>query len=337
MKPLIGITMGDPKGIGPETIARAWQGLTDAERGQFRIYGDRAAFDAAATLCGSGFDPKELVICSSTGSAMGALSDAEAARMALSAINAAIEDARAGRIAAVVTAPVNKRRLQSVEAGFLGHTEYLARATRSRDAVMMFASEGRVLLDAESGLERQLCISMTTTHLPISDVPKAVTRERVLATIRRTHEALERHFALPEGRIAVLALNPHAGEGGTLGDEEERAIAPAVARAQEEGINCVGPLPADGVFTRLSDFDYDALVAMYHDQGMLPVKLLCQGRCVNLTLGLPFIRTSPGHGTAEKIAWLGKADAQGMQSAMQLTRRLVGWTIEDNNGLKAKG
>ncbi|MFA5812116.1 MAG: 4-hydroxythreonine-4-phosphate dehydrogenase PdxA, partial [bacterium] len=267
---------------------------------------------------------------SSSGHA-GNVSDAEAARMALSAINAAVDDIKAGKISALITAPVNKQRIQSAHHGFRGHTEYLARLARVNDAVMMFFSEGPVSLNPETGLQKQLCVSLVTTHIPLKSVPKAITRERLLLTIRRTHEALERHFACPEPRIAVLSLNPHAGEGGSIGREEETVIKPALLAAQKGGINCVGPLPADGLFGRLADFDYDAVVAMYHDQGILPIKLLCQGKCVNITLGLPYIRTSPGHGTAEDVAWLGQADAENMLSTIRLTRRLVGWTIDNGD------
>ena len=127
-----------------------------------------------------------------------------------------------------------------------------------------------------------------------------------------------------------MALNPHAGELGSIGHEEARVIAPAIAVAQKEGINCVGPLPADSIFRKMKDFDFDAIVAMYHDQGLIPVKLICQGQCINMTLGLPYMRTSPSHGTAEDLAWLGQADHANMLVAMRKTRELVGWTVDGN-------
>jgi 4-hydroxythreonine-4-phosphate dehydrogenase len=329
MKQIIGITMGDPKGIGPEIVAKSWSFLGE-EREQYRIYGDRATLDAAAALVGTSFDAKQVVITSSTASAIGSIADPEASRIALSAINAAVEDVRAGKIAAIVTAPVNKHRMRSMHPAFTGHTEYLAKAAGTSDPVMMFFSESGICMDADTGLAKQLCISLVTTHLPISDVPKAITRERLLTTIERTHQALDAYFACPFARIAVMSLNPHAGENGTLGHEEEEIIKPAILAAEKRGISCSGPVAADSLFTHLADFDYDAVIAMYHDQGLLPAKLLSQGRCVNLTLGLPYIRTSPSHGTAEDIAWLGNADCSNMLATLRLTRRLVGWKIEDD-------
>ena len=329
MKNLIGITMGDPKGVGPEVVARAWAKLSERERAQLVIYGDHAALTAAAELAGTFFDHKHLVTTSSTTPPIQQVDDAEAARLAVSALDAAIADAGSGRITAIVTAPVNKRRMALAAPGFTGHTEYLAGAARVKDAVMMFAPPGDAAPGAGSTPPKQLCISLVTMHLAVRDVPAANTTERVLTAIRQTALALDRHFACPDARIAVMALNPHAGEHGTLGAEEKSAIAPAVAAALKEGINCAGPLPADSLFRKLADFDYDAVVAMYHDQGVLPMKLLFQDRSVNVTLGLPWIRTSPAHGTAEDIAWLGTADAAGMLSAIRLTRKLVGWQIEE--------
>lgn len=331
MKNLIGITMGDPKGIGPEIIAKAWRHLDGQERDQLILYGDHTALAAAAELANVAFDHKHLVTTSATHPPIQKIDDAEAARLAISALDAAIDDTASGRLVGLVTAPVSKRRLQLKKPGFLGHTEYLAKAAHVRDAVMMFASSEPLSVE-QGGVSkatpiRNFCVSLVTMHLPIKEVPAAITTERVLTTIRKTAKALDQYFACPDGRIAVTALNPHAGEGGSLGHEEKSAIAPAIARALKEGINCVGPLPADGLFRKLEDFDADAVVAMYHDQGLLPAKLLFQSRCVNITLGLPYIRTSPSHGTADDIAWLGTADEASMLAAIRLTRRLVGWKV----------
>lgn len=327
MKELIGITMGDPRGVGPEVVARAWSSMNESERDQFIIYGDLGVLEQAAMLAKMEFDPKHVVTTSSASGQASKLDDAEAARTAVSAIDTAIEDINSGKIQAIVTAPVNKHRIQSVLPGFLGHTEYLAKAAHVREATMMFFSEGRVCINPATKLNKQLFVSLVTMHLPLKEVPKAVTKDRVLQTIRRTHKAMEDHFACPDARIAVMALNPHAGESGSMGHEDARVIAPAVERAEDDGINCVGPIPADSVFNKLADFDYDAVVAMYHDQGLLPAKLLCQGRCVNMTLGLPYIRTSPSHGTAEDIAWLGKAEHDNMLATIRMTRALVGWKV----------
>ncbi|MBN1282616.1 MAG: 4-hydroxythreonine-4-phosphate dehydrogenase PdxA [Proteobacteria bacterium] len=330
MKQIIGITMGDPKGVGPEVIAKAWKEMGGQERDHFRIYGDRNALDSAAELTGGAFDLKHVVTTSSTSEEMGRLSEGEAARMALSAIDAAVEDVSAGHISAIVTAPVNKHRLQAIVPGFLGHTEYLAKKAGVREVVMMFFTETMPEICRRTNMTSRFCVSLVTMHLPIKDVAEHITKDRVLTTIKRTHEALERHFACPDARIAVMALNPHAGEVGSIGREEERVIEPAIKAAQREGVNCVGPLPADSMFKKLSEFDYDAIVAMYHDQGLIPVKLLCQGQCINMTLGLPYVRTSPSHGTAEDIAWLGQASHENMLTAIRRTRELVGWRINGN-------
>jgi len=330
MREIIGITMGDPKGVGPEVIAKAWKQMDEAERESFRIYGDRNALDAAAELVGGEFGLKHVVTTSSTTEPMGSLSDAEAARMAMSAVDAAIEDVLASNTKAIVTGPVNKHRIQSMVPHFLGHTEYLAKAAGASEVVMMFFSEGTPEFGRSMNITEKLCVSLATMHLPIKDVSRHITKERLLTTIGRTHEALDQHFACPDARIAVMALNPHAGELGSIGHEEERVIAPAIEQAQGSGINCVGPMPADSLFKKMADFDYDAIIAMYHDQGLIPVKLLCQGHCINITLGLPFIRTSPSHGTAEDIAWLGNADHENMLSAIRKTRELVGWRVNGN-------
>ena len=321
----IGITMGDPKGIGPEIIAKAWRALTDEERDDIVIYGDLTVLNAAADLTQTVFNHKQLVITSSTMPPAQKVDNDEAARIAISAIDAATSDAASGKIAAIVTAPVNKHRMRSAKPGFTGHTEYLAKIAHVRDVVMMFAPEDYSSVDIK-GIKRA-CFSLVTTHLPISEVPAAITTDRVLATVRQTHHAMVNFFACPDARIAVMSLNPHAGESGAMGSEEKSAITPAIQRASKEGINCFGPLAADSLFRNMSDFDYDAVVAMYHDQGLLPAKLLCGCGCVNMTLGLPYLRTSPGHGTAEDIAWLGTADEAGMLSSIRLARRLVGWKL----------
>ncbi len=330
MKNIIGITMGDPKGIGPEIVAKSWKTLSEEEREQVLIYGDHSVIDQAAMLVGTELDPKRMITTSSSPGSASKLSDAEAARIALSAIDAAIEDINSGKISSIVTAPVNKHRIQSVLPHFLGHTEYLAKAASVREPTMMFCSEGKIFIAPTADLSKRLCVSLVTMHLPIKDVAKSITKERVLTTIRRTHKALDEYFACPDARIAVMGLNPHAGESGSIGHEDDQFIAPAVIDAEDEGINCVGPISADSLFNKIVDFDYDAVIAMYHDQGLLPVKLLCQGRCINITLGLPYIRTSPSHGTAEDIAWLGQADNENMLATIHLTRALLGWKVNNS-------
>lgn len=315
--------MGDPKGIGPEIVAKAWSLFTDDERKSVLVYGDRAVFDAAEELVRTVFDHKSLVITSSTTPPIQKMEDAEAARIALSAIDAAISDALNGRCAAIVTAPVNKHRIHLLKPNFTGHTEYFAKAVHAKEPVMMFAKS----FDSDNGkksygLERA-CFSLVTTHLPIRDAAQAIVAAKVLAAIRKTHVALKGHFHRQNARIAVMSLNPHAGEGGSLGTEEKTAIIPAIKRAVKEGINCHGPFAADGLFRKTEEFDFDAVLAMYHDQALIPAKMVCGAKCVNITLGLPFVRTAPGHGTAEDIAWLGNADATGMMAAIRLAMRFT--------------
>lgn len=319
--------MGDPRGVGPEVIAKAWSSLKEGEREQIVIYGDLNVLEQAAVLAKTEFDHKHIVTTSSASGQATEFSDTEAARTAISAIDTAVEDIGAGKISALITAPVNKHRLQAVRPHFLGHTEYLAKAAHVREATMMFFSQGQVSINPSTELKKQLCVSLVTMHLPIKEVAKAITKERVLSTVKRTHKAMEEYFALPDARIAVMALNPHAGDSGAIGTEDMKIISPAVLEAEDAGINCVGPIPADSLFNNLADFDYDAIVAMYHDQGLLPVKLLCQSHCINITLGLPYIRTSPSHGTAEDIAWLGKANSENMLAVIKMTRTLVGWKV----------
>lgn len=314
---MIGITIGDPKGIGPEIVAKAWRRFDDAERASTLIYGDKNVIEEACKLVGTSFDLKHIVITSSIPRPVKDVSDTEAARMALSAIDAAAKDATSGKIAAIVTAPVNKGRIRKVCQNFTGHTEYLADIAGVKTPMMMFISE-------ETMSSKPIRVALVTTHLSVRDVPSAITPERVLTTIRQTHLALSSLFACPKPRIAVMSLNPHCGEDGALGTEEIEVIAPAVTCAHKERINCIGPISADKIFGRIEDYDYDAVVAMYHDQGIIPMRLLCRNECVNMTLGLPYIRTSPPHGTAEDIAWLGVADETGMLAAIRMARRLVG-------------
>ena len=330
MKSIIGITMGDPKGIGPEIVAKAWRALNEEERSQIVIYGDRTALAAAADLTDTEFPPKQMVITSSVTPPLSDISDAEAARLAISALDASLDDINAHRISALVTGPINKQRMRSIKPAFIGHTEYIAHSAKSRDIVMMFSAEGFPSIERGPHQPRSICISLATMHIALNEVTGKVTKERILVTLRKTRQAMEQYFACPDARIAVMSLNPHAGEGGTMGREEIKIIRPAVEQARHEGINCEGPLSAEVLFYNVKDFDYDAVVAMYHDQGLLPIKLLCPESCVHLTLGLPYIRTSPGHGTAEDIAWMGHANEKNMLATIRLTRKLLGWRIDYN-------
>ncbi len=210
-----------------------------------------------------------------------------------------------GEFAAMVTAPVQKSTLMDAGYRFSGHTEYLAERTRAALPVMLLIND-------------QLRVALVTTHLPLSEVPRAITRDRLRSTLRIVNMDLERHFSLQPPRIAVLGLNPHAGEGGHLGREELDIIEPVIAELQSEGMNLQGPIPADTAFTPRFLKTVDVIVAMYHDQGLPVIKHVGFGNAVNMTLGLPILRTSVDHGTALSLARSGKADTGSLSAAVAL-------------------
>ena len=234
----------------------------------------------------------------------------------LNALEQAMEAVEAGEVDALVTAPIHKEAICKAGFDFPGHTDFLAHRTGSRVA-MMFASPG-------------LKVSLATIHLPLSQVPAALTAERLTTVLRLTVEALVQDFGVTAPRIAVAGLNPHAGENGLLGREEQDLMQPALIAALPalretfgDGLRVDGPLPADTIFRHAVDGHYDAVVAAYHDQALIPIKLLAFDDAVNLTLGLPFVRTSPAHGTAHDIAWTGRARAGSMIAALDLAERLA--------------
>ena len=214
-----------------------------------------------------------------------------------------------GEAAAMATAPINKEALNRAGHKYPGHTELLAELTGTGDFVMMLAGD-------------RLRVTLVTIHEALKNVPQLVTFDKVLSTIRITHRDVDRYFR-KNPRIAVLALNPHCGEGGLFGDEEERVIKPAVEAARREGINCVGPLSADTLFHFAVEGGYDAVVCMYHDQGLIPLKLLHFEDGVNVTLGLPIIRTSVDHGTAYDLAGSGKASDASMAAAIRMAAEMA--------------
>ena len=228
---------------------------------------------------------------------------AEAARLCVS-----------GHAAAMVTGPISKEALNRAGHHYPGHTELLAELTGAREFVMMLAGE-------------RLKVTLVTIHEALKDVPELLTCEKVLSTIRITYHDVNRYFRR-NPRIAVLALNPHCGEGGLFGDEEERIIGPAVKTAKNEGIDVVGPLSADTLFHFASQGAYDAVVCMYHDQGLIPLKLLHFDDGVNVTLGLPIIRTSVDHGTAYDLAGTGTASARSMTAAIRMAAEMAKTKME---------
>jgi 4-phospho-D-threonate 3-dehydrogenase / 4-phospho-D-erythronate 3-dehydrogenase len=288
-KPRVGITVGDPAGIGPEISLKAAADPAVLEVCEPCLYGPHHETDLRA------FVPGEL--------------SAEAGRAAVDAIARAVEDVRLGRIDAIATAPINKEAFALAEIAYKGHTDLLAMLTKSGPAVMMFHSE-------------PLRVILATVHVPLRDVPALLTPDLLDFIITLSAQELPR-FGYPQPRLALAGLNPHAGEHGVIGDEEQQVLRPAVARARERGIDISGPWPGDTVFGRAARGEFDAVIACYHDQGLIPVKLLAFGRAVNVTLGIPIIRTSVDHGTAFDIAGKGVADPSSLVEAVRLAAKLA--------------
>ncbi len=302
----IAVTCGDPAGIGPEVALKALaDGLPVGV--EALLVGPRAVWEEARELLPAPPPLGDRVVETASEErdwSWGAPTRRSAAA-AVASVEAAAGLALGGAADALVTAPLTKEGLRAAGRPFAGHTELLESLCGPgfRATMMLAGARLRVLL--------------VTTHLPLAEVPEAVTRERVLATVRAAHEGLVRDLGIDEPRIAVASLNPHAGEAGILGAEEERTIAPAVAEARAAGIDAVGPLPADSLFHRAAEGAFDAVVAMYHDQGLVALKLLHFWDGVNVTLGLPLVRTSPDHGTAFDIAGRGAARADSFREAIR--------------------
>ena len=289
MRVKIGITVGDPAGIGPE-IARKAAGHPDVRAlCDVVFYGPIADADVAA------FERGRV--------------SAAAGRAAYDAIVRAVDDAVHGKIDAIVTAPVNKEAFAAAGLPWRGHTDLLAHLTGAPNVAMMFYAES-------------LRVVLATVHIALADVPRAITREGIESVVALTAASLPR-FGIASPRLALAGLNPHAGEHGVIGREDDEILAPAVAACRARGITIEGPLPADTVFVRAMRGEYDCVVACYHDQGLIPVKLVAFGRAVNVTLGLPIVRTSVDHGTAFDIAGKGIADPSSLIEAIKLAVRLV--------------
>jgi 4-hydroxythreonine-4-phosphate dehydrogenase len=234
---------------------------------------------------------------------------AAAGRAAAEAVLRAVADAKAGRVDALVTAPLNKESLRAAGYPWPGHTELLAEAAASPDVAMLFVGGG-------------LRVALLTIHRSLASVPGALTVDEACRVARLVHRELP-FLGAPGRRIAFCGVNPHAGEGGLFGDEEERVLRPAVERLRSEGLDVSGPFPADSLFVRAARGECDAVIAAYHDQGLVPVKLLAFGHAVNVTLGLPFVRTSVDHGTGFDIVHEGRADARSLVEAMKVAVSLA--------------
>ncbi|MCB9381758.1 MAG: 4-hydroxythreonine-4-phosphate dehydrogenase PdxA [Acidimicrobiaceae bacterium] len=316
----LAITMGDASGVGPEIVLRAFAaGELDPVDG-IVVYGDAAVLRHGATLLGldidwARFPLVDLGILTAADHHPGRL-DAAAGEAARAYVERATIDAMAGTVAGLVTMPMNKEATQLTDPGFVGHTEFIAGLCGVDKVSMMLTA---------ATPHGSLAVTHVSTHCSLAEAIRRVTTARVLDVVHLTHEVLRRFLDAP--RIAVCGLNPHAGEHGLFGREDIEQIAPAIAAAAGEGLDVSGPHPADTVFFQaVHRGRYDAIVCMYHDQGHGPMKLLAFDSGVNVTLGLPIVRTSVDHGTAFDIAWTGQAFTDSLRHALAYARRLTAGT-----------
>jgi 4-hydroxythreonine-4-phosphate dehydrogenase len=325
----IAVTLGDPAGIGPDITLAAWRARKSRSLHPFVVYGDPAALEIRARALG--FDDVPVASVGALREAADAFPDALPVLSVLTArawaqgadtdagIVAAIEEATAaaagGEALALVTNPIAKKSLRTIPLEYPGHTAFLGMLAARH-------SGGRVGRPVMMLVADELKVVPTTVHIPLSAVPRTLTRALIAETIRITVAALVQDFGISRPRIAVAGLNPHAGEGGLIGSEEAAAIAPAVAEVAAQGLAVTGPHSADALFHDEARRNYDAVVAMYHDQALIPFKTLAFDRGVNVTLGLPFVRTSPDHGTAYALAATGKARPDSFIAALQLAAKL---------------
>lgn len=323
--PLIAVTMGDPAGIGPEIVAKTFAESDFTERNRAIVVGDRAIMERAVKLLDAKLEvntiskPEEGRFESGVVDLLPASElpddlpfgelDARAGAAAFEYVKLATELAQEGEVAAIATAPLNKEAMHEGGYVYPGHTEILAELTNTKDYAMMLVAE-------------DLRVIHVSTHVSLKEAIERVQPERELAVIHLARNALLK-LGVSEPRIAIAGLNPHAGENGLFGTEDAERIRPAVERAREEGIEASGPWAADTIFSRARNGEFDMVVVQYHDQGHVPIKLLGFESGVNVTVGLPFFRTSVDHGTAFDIAGTGKADHVSLQTALDLARVLA--------------
>jgi len=318
--PIIGITMGDPTGIGPEIIVKALSMKEPFRACQPIVFGDRKVLSRAIQIQNlsttlevidqipqDGYLPQKIFLFPLSQLEVASLRFGQPDRACGEAmvryIEEAVKRARNRELDAITTCPINKKAMNEAGYSFPGHTELLAHLVGASSVAMMFlGSKWRIVL--------------VTTHLPLKDVSGWINKNRILSTLRLTDEGMKKHFGIPQPKIGVLGLNPHCGEGGLLGEEETREILPAIAEARLLGMDVEGPFPADSFFNISGRYAFDAVISMYHDQGLIPIKMLDFKEAVNFTLGLPFIRTSVDHGTAYDIAGKGLADPSNLVKAI---------------------
>jgi 4-hydroxythreonine-4-phosphate dehydrogenase len=299
--PVIAVTSGEPAGIGPDICLRLAERKWPA---RLVVLGDHDLLAARAQALGLDVNSIDIRHIPLQKSALAGRLDPANARNVLDILDAALAGCISGEYAAMVTAPVAKNVINDAGIPFTGHTEYLAEKTNTPRVVMMLAGAG-------------LRVALATTHLPLKDVPAAITRDELETTLRILHTDMQRKFGIARPRILVAGLNPHAGEGGHMGREEIEVIAPVLDKLRAEGMNLIGPLPADTLFTKNVLAGSDAQLAMYHDQGLAVLKYAAFDEGINVTLGLPIIRTSVDHGTALDLAGTGKASPTSLFAAIE--------------------
>lgn len=330
--PALAVTMGDPAGIGPDITLMAWHERQTHALPPFAVYGDRAVLKARAAMLGldtpirtvptaneaRGHFASSLPIVdipTAETCVPGTPRTANAAAV-IAAIDRAVADVKAGSAAAIVTNPIAKSVLKAAGFSHPGHTEYLGELARRHwpqetvEPIMMLSSAA-------------LRVVPVTIHVPLRQVPGLLTQDLIISTLRTTDRALRNDFGIARPRIAVAGLNPHAGEQSTIGCEDAEIIAPALAALKRDGIDVIGPLAADTMFHAAARAGYDAAVAMYHDQALIPIKTLAFDEGVNVTLGLPLVRTSPDHGTAFALAGSGLARHSSFVEAVMLAARMA--------------
>ena len=340
-KPIIAVTMGDPAGIGPEVTIKALAApeirrcCHPVALGNLRVFQKAAQQSRSPLRIQEIMDVKQATLLRNTIAVVNCtklditgfipgVPDAQTGRAALETVQAAVNLAVTGAVSAMTTAPLSKEALRAAGCPHPGHTELLAELTASpKVGMLMVAPLPRFTVGAGfKPAPAQLRILLVTTHVAMSDLPKILTATRVLTAIRLASQAGQQYFGIRSPKIAVAGFNPHAGEGGLLGLEEQQVILPAIEQARQVNLKVSGPYPADTLIPRVIREHYDIAVAMYHDQALIPIKVLSFGKAVNVTVGLPFIRTSVDHGTASDIAWKGKADPQSLIAAIQLAVQL---------------
>jgi 4-hydroxythreonine-4-phosphate dehydrogenase len=308
----IAITIGDPAGIGPEITLKALLSDEIKQICKPLLIGDRSVIEDAIESMGIPFDLETIEMLS-----IGAIKDrnfakckatAESGRACVSYIKKAVELASFKIVDAVVTAPITKESLKMAGFAWRGHTEMLAELTGTKDYAMMLCGG-------------PLRVILVTIHTALKNVPQMISKERVLKTIILAKKACNM-MGIENYKIAVAGLNPHAGEAGIFGDEEMNIITPAIQEAEKIGISVSGPYPPDALFHRAYNGEFDIIVCMYHDQGLIPIKMIAFDKGVNITVGLPFVRTSPDHGTAYDIAWKGIASPSSMIEAIKMAAHL---------------